>query len=62
MPGDQLRSHEQVGNLATGLLALLLAALSPVYYTMEQAPPLLKVLGYVCDFAACDAHRRFRTG
>ena len=37
----------QVGNLATALLALVLAALSPVYYTMEQAPPVLKQLGYV---------------
>ena len=37
----------QVGNLATGLLSLLLAAFSPVYYTMEQAPPVLKQLGYV---------------
>ena len=39
--------NAQVGNLATGLLALVLAALSPVYYTMEQAPLLLKLLGYV---------------
>ena len=37
----------QAGNLATGLVALVLAALSPVYFTMEQAPLLLKLLGYV---------------
>lgn len=39
--------NAQVGGLATGLLSLLLAALSPIYYTMEQAPPVLKQLGYV---------------
>jgi hypothetical protein len=39
--------NAQVGNLATGLLSLLLAAFSPVYYTMEQAPPVLKQLGYI---------------
>ena len=37
----------QVGNLVTGMLSLVLAALSPVYFTMEQAPLLLKLLGYV---------------
>lgn len=37
----------QVGNMATALLSLLLAALSPVYFTMEQAPLLLRLLGYV---------------
>ena len=37
----------QVGNMATALLSLLLAALSPVYFTMEQAPLLLRMLGYV---------------
>ena len=37
----------QAGNLATGLVAMVLAALSPVYFTMEQAPLLLKLLGYV---------------
>ena len=37
----------RVGNLTTGMLGLLLAAFSPVYYTMEQAPPVLKQLGYV---------------
>ncbi len=37
----------QAGNLVTGLVALVLAALSPVYFTMEQAPLLLKLLGYV---------------
>ena len=37
----------QVGNLATGLLSLILAALSPVYFTMDQAPLLMKLIGYV---------------
>ena len=37
----------QAGNMATALLSLLLAALSPVYFTMEQAPLLLRLLGYV---------------
>lgn len=37
----------QAGNLSTSLVALLLAALSPVYFTMEQAPPVLKQLGYI---------------
>ena len=37
----------QAGNVATGLVALVLAALSPVYFTMEQAPLLLRLLGYV---------------
>ena len=38
---------QQVGNLVTGMLSLVLAALSPVYFTMEQSPVLLKLLGYV---------------
>ena len=37
----------QVGNLITGMLSLVLAALSPVYFTMEQSPLLLKLLGYI---------------
>lgn len=37
----------QVGNLVTGMLSLVLAALSPVYFTMEQSPMLLKLLGYI---------------
>ena len=37
----------QAGNLITGLLSLVLAAVSPVYFTMEQAPFLLRLLGYV---------------
>ena len=37
----------QAGNLITGLLSLALAAVSPVYFTMEQAPLLLRLLGYV---------------
>ena len=39
--------NERVGSLTTGMFGLLLAAFSPVYYTMEQAPPVLKQLGYV---------------
>ena len=35
------------GNLLTSLLSLALAAVSPVYFTMEQAPLLLRLLGYV---------------
>ena len=35
------------GNLITGLLSLAQAAASPVYFTMEQAPLLLRLLGYV---------------
>ena len=35
------------GNLITSLLSLALAAVSPVYFTMEQAPLLLRLLGYV---------------
>ncbi len=37
----------QAGNLATGMLSLILAALSPVYFTMDQAPLLMKLIGYV---------------
>ena len=37
----------RVGNLVTGMLSLVLAALSPVYFTMEQSPLLLKLLGHV---------------
>ena len=31
----------QAGNLLTGVLSLILAALSPVYFTMDQAPLLM---------------------
>ena len=37
----------QAGNLITGLLSLALAAVSPVYFTMDQAPFLLRLIGYV---------------
>lgn len=37
----------QVGNISAALLSLVLAALSPVYFTMEQAPAALRILGYV---------------
>ena len=37
----------QAGNISATLLAIVLAALSPVYFTMEQAPLLLRALGYI---------------
>jgi len=37
----------QVGNISTALLAIVLATVSPVYFTMEQAPLVLKALGYI---------------
>ncbi len=37
----------QVGNISTSLLAIVLATVSPVYFTMDQAPLLLKALGYI---------------
>ena len=37
----------QTGNVVTGMLSLVLAALSPVYFTMKQAPLLLRLLGWV---------------
>ena len=37
----------QAGNILTAMLSLVLAALSPVYFTMEQAPLLLRLLGWV---------------
>lgn len=53
----------QVGNIATGLLSLGLAALSPVYFTMEQAPLLLKYLGYVSPLRyAADAIEKSLSG
>ncbi len=36
-----------VGNLATGVVSLILVGLSPVYFTMDQAPLLMKLIGYV---------------
>ena len=38
---------QQAGNTVTAMLSLVLAALSPVYFTMEQAPFLLRLLGWV---------------
>ena len=38
---------QQFGNVATGRLSLVLAALSPVDFTMEQAPLSLRFLGWV---------------
>jgi ABC-type multidrug transport system permease subunit len=53
----------QVGNIATGLLSLGLAALSPVYFTMEQAPVLLRFLGYVSPLRyAADAIEKSLSG
>lgn len=53
----------QVGNLSTGLLSLALAALSPVYFTLEQAPLLLKFLGYVSPLRyAADAIEKSLSG
>lgn len=53
----------QVGNLTTGLLSLVLAALSPVYFTIEQAPLLLKFLGYVSPLRyAADAIEKSLSG
>ena len=37
----------QVATILTIILSLVLAALSPVYFTMEQAPLLLRLLGWV---------------
>ena len=37
----------EVGNLMSGLLAIVLVIVSPVYFTMEQAPLLLRWLGYL---------------
>lgn len=54
---------QQAGNLATGLLALVLAALSPVYFTMDQAPLALKVLGYASPLRyAADAITKSLSG
>ena len=53
----------QVGNLSTGLLSLVLAALSPVYFTMEQAPVLLRLFGYVSPLRyAADAIEKSLSG
>ncbi len=53
----------QVGNISTGLLSLALAGLSPVYFTIEQAPLLLKFLGYVSPLRyAADAIEKSLSG
>ncbi len=53
----------EVGNLSTGLLSLALAALSPVYFTQEQAPLLLKFVGYVSPLRyAADAIEKSLSG
>lgn len=38
---------QQIGNISAALLAMVLAIVSPVYFTMEQAPLVLKALGYI---------------
>ena len=53
----------QAGNLATGLLSLILAALSPVYFTMDQAPLLMKLIGYISPLRyAADAIEKSLSG
>lgn len=53
----------QVGNLTTGLLSLVLAALSPVYFTMDQAPLLMKLIGYISPLRyAADAIEKSLSG
>jgi len=37
----------EVGGIMTNLVGILLVMISPVFFTMEQAPLLLKMLGYV---------------
>ena len=37
----------QVGNILAGLLGMVLAIISPVYFTMDQAPLVQKWLGFV---------------
>ncbi|MDE0198783.1 MAG: ABC transporter permease, partial [Caldilineaceae bacterium] len=53
----------QAGNIATGLLSLVLAALSPVYFTMDQAPLLMKLIGYISPLRyAADAIEKSLSG
>ncbi len=53
----------QVGNLTTGLLSLILAALTPVYFTMDQAPLLMKIVGYISPLRyAADAIEKSLSG
>ena len=40
------QSHE-VANIMTGFVGMVLAVISPVYFTMEQAPTIMRWLGYV---------------
>ncbi len=52
-----------VGNLATGVLSLILVGLSPVYFTMEQAPLLMKIIGYISPLRyAADAIEKSLSG
>ncbi len=37
----------QVGNILASLIAIALVIVSPVYFTMEAAPPVLRWFGYV---------------
>ena len=53
----------QAGNLLTGVLSLILAALSPVYFTMDQAPLLMKLIGYISPVRyAADAIEKSLSG
>ncbi len=53
----------QAGNLLTGVLSLILAALSPVYFTMDQAPLLMKLIGYISPLRyAADAIEKSLSG
>ena len=56
-------TNMQAGNLLTGVLSLILAALSPVYFTMDQAPLLMKLIGYVSPVRyAADAIEKSLSG
>ena len=37
----------EVANVMTGFVGMILAVISPVYFTMEQAPAIMRWLGYV---------------
>lgn len=53
----------QAGNILTGVLSLILAALSPVYFTMDQAPLLMKLIGYISPVRyAADAIEKSLSG
>ncbi len=39
--------NAEVGGLMSNLMGILLAFISPVYFTMEQAPAVMKVFGWI---------------